>query len=156
MWRTERLIGEKWSTIARWGNVDNAIDSASYLADLCKIRTRVVEVFSSAIVWDSVDGRVGTEGAEELTPEELAQEWAHENANATFPAEVPTQAPVEEYRVITNVGAHPIHTSTYTSLADARACLKARRVNCPGAGTYHFILDSEGYIVPLIPLKPSP
>lgn len=58
MWRTERLIGKEWKTIARWGNVNNAIDSASYLADLCKIGTRVVEVYSSTVVWDSVEGKV--------------------------------------------------------------------------------------------------
>jgi hypothetical protein len=159
MWHTERLIGDNWTRVAPWGNKENAIDSASFLADTCKVPTRVVDSLSLIVVWDSVeegladqahggaDQAQGAEGAEELTPEELAEEWAHENANASFPAEVPTQAP-EVYRVITNVRAHPIHTSTFSTLADARACLAARRVNCPGAGTYHFIVDADGYVIP--------
>lgn len=68
MWHTQRLIGENWTRVAPWGNVDNAIDSASFLADTCKVRTRVVDSLSLVVVWDSVEGATdqaqGAEGAE--------------------------------------------------------------------------------------------
>jgi hypothetical protein len=55
MWYTEHKKDGTWRRLATWGNVDNAIDSASFLADLCKVATRVVNE-SGCQVWPTVDG----------------------------------------------------------------------------------------------------
>lgn len=127
MWHTERLIGATWTRVAPWGNVDNAKDSAAFLADLAKVRTRVVDSLSLIVVWDSVEG---------APSDDL-------NTQAPTVEEV-----TEEYSVITAVGGTPIFTVKFPTLEEARANLAASRHNLPGRGTYHYILDSAGFLVP--------
>jgi hypothetical protein len=68
MWHTERMVGAGWVRIAPWGNVDNAKDSAQFLADSTGYRTRVVDSLSLLPVWDSVEGDTSQDTPEEETP----------------------------------------------------------------------------------------
>lgn len=49
-WWTERLVGDAWRRVARWGHPENAKDSAAFLASLLGIETRVVSISSKGAV----------------------------------------------------------------------------------------------------------